>query len=273
MSWKKTRMLIWGKTYPEFSAKYYETVCTGAVHADSGRLIRIYPVTLRHLDTKFKTYQWIDAEIERNTSDPRPESFKIRQDTISVGEHLTTEKKDGWEQRARRILRPESLFRSVEALQKAEAHDGTSLGLIRPKVIHRFRARTRSLEEKAEWDRKREVAIAQKDLFVDAESAVQELEFRWAEYRVEFSCEDPDCRIVHDFSIRDWGVYVLDRKQEGKKGGYLAAEADVLAHLRKVTDPAKRDVYLYLGNTMQHPRNFMVVGLFYPPKGNQGLLL
>jgi hypothetical protein len=271
--WNKTRMLIWGKTYPEFSAKYYETVCTGAVHADTGRLIRIYPVTLRYLDTKFKTYQWIEAEIEKNPADPRPESFKIKQNTIVAGEHLSTDRKDGWEQRARWILRPESIFRSVEALRKAQATDGTSLGLIRPKVIKRFYARTRSPEEKAEWDRKRAIAIRQKDLFVDAESATQDLEFRWVEYHVEFSCDDPDCGLVHDYSIRDWGVYVLDRKQEAKKGDYLAAEADVRAHLTKMTDPATRDVYFYLGNTMQHPRNFMVVGLFYPPKGSQEILL
>ena len=29
--WKRTRLLIWGKTYPEFSKKYYETVITPKV--------------------------------------------------------------------------------------------------------------------------------------------------------------------------------------------------------------------------------------------------
>jgi hypothetical protein len=126
--WKKTRMLIWGKTYPEFSAKYYETVCTGAVHGESGRLIRIYPVTLRYLDSQFKTYQWIDARIERNASGARPESFKIKQNTIVPGKHIDAESKDGWEERAKWTLRPESIFASVEALQRAQAAEGTSLG-------------------------------------------------------------------------------------------------------------------------------------------------
>jgi hypothetical protein len=39
--WAKKKFLIWGKTYPEFSKTYYETVCTGAVDADTGRLVRI----------------------------------------------------------------------------------------------------------------------------------------------------------------------------------------------------------------------------------------
>lgn len=271
--WKKTRMLIWGKTYPEFSSKYYETVCTGAVHGETGRLIRIYPVTLRYLDSRFKTYQWIDAEIEKNTSDARPESFKIKQDAIVIGEHLDTQAKDGWEQRAKWILQPESIFQSVEALQRAQADNGTSLGLIKPKQIHGFSAHLRTREEKTEWESKREIAIAQKDLFVDAETKVQDLEFRWVDYRVKFSCDDPKCTIVHDFSIRDWGIYVLDRKQEQRKGNYKLAEADVLAKLRELTDPTRRDAYFYLGNTAPHPQNFMVVGLFTPPKGKQRLLL
>jgi hypothetical protein len=242
------------------------------VHGETGRLIRIYPVTLRYVDAQFKTYQWIDAEIERNTTDVRPESFKIKQDTIVIGKHLDTESRDGWEKRAKWILRPESTFQSVEALQRAQAEDGTSLGLIKPKQIHGFFAHQRTIEEKEEWEAKREVAIRQKDLFVDPETQIQDLEFRWVDYRVKFSCDDPTCSIVHDFSIRDWGIYVLDRRQEQKKRDYKEAEKDVRAKLEEMTDPARRDAYFYLGNTAAHPQNFMVVGLFTPPKGKNLLL-
>jgi len=271
--WKRTKLLIWGKTYPEFSKRYYETVCTGAIHGDTGRLIRIYPITLRHLEEQFRSYQWVDAEIERNTSDFRPESYKIKQDGMVLGEFLDPQKRDGWKRRGEWVLRRENMFRSVEALQAAEKIDHTSLGVIKPKMIHEFIARQRTLEDKAEWEEKRDAAISQKDLFVDAESKVRDLEFRWVDYRVRFSCDDVACTTEHEFSILDWGIYVLDRNQEKRKGSYKLAEADVLAKLREITDPDRRDVYFFLGNTKAHSHSFSVVGIFYPPIVRQGSLL
>ncbi|MFT3917298.1 MAG: hypothetical protein QM704_25400 [Anaeromyxobacteraceae bacterium] len=271
--WKRTRLLIWGKTYPEFSKRYYETVCTGAIHGETGRLIRIYPITLRYLDEHFRSYQWIEAEIERNTSDFRPESYKIKQNTITLGDFLDPQKKDGWKRRAEWILRPGNVFTSMEALREAERADRTSLGVIKPKSIKGFYARTRSPEDKEEWEQKRQLAITQKDLFVDTESKVGELEFRWVDYRVEFRCDDPACSTLHDCSILDWGIYVLDRNQERKKGSYKLAEADVLAKLQEIADPQKKDIHFFLGNTKDHSNNFSVVGLFYPPIERQGQLL
>ena len=55
---EKRRFLIWGKTAPELSSKYFETVCTGAVLED-GVPIRLYPIPFRYLDDgeRFKKYQ------------------------------------------------------------------------------------------------------------------------------------------------------------------------------------------------------------------------
>src|SRR5690349_10297784 len=59
-AWERRRILIWGKTRPELSRNYRETVCTGGVFEDSGRLVRLYPIPLRYLDDEkyFKKYQW-----------------------------------------------------------------------------------------------------------------------------------------------------------------------------------------------------------------------
>lgn len=101
--WEKKRLLIWGKTYPEFSKTYYETVCTGAIDGETGRLVRIYPITLRYNAEQFAKYQWIEALVERNPKDYRPESFRIRQDSIVLGERLETD--DGWKARSEWVLR------------------------------------------------------------------------------------------------------------------------------------------------------------------------
>ncbi len=262
--WTTKKFLIWGKTYPEFSKTYYETVCTGAVDAETGRLVRIYPVTLRYMKEPFKAYDWIEVEAERNTSDFRPESFRIRQETLKVVGHVDTKKKGDWPERRRWILGPKNVFASVEALQAAEAADHTSLGLIRPREIRRVYMRKKPDAERDEWDRQRAAALQQKELFVDAETETQDLQYMPVQYRACFRCDDPDCKTEHDLSILDWGVYVLSRREYAARGPAMA-EQKVIEKIEELLDPSKRDPFLFLGNTKGHSQSFMIVGLFHPP--------
>jgi hypothetical protein len=208
----------------------------------------------------FHTYQWIEAEVQRN-SDFRPESFQIRQDSIVLGEKL--DPTDGWLKRSESILRPGNVFASVEALQSAEAVDHTSLGLVKPKRIDRVYVKRLPASARAEWEEARENALRQRDLLVDAEAKTKDLQFMPVQYRVAFVCDGAACK-GHDMSILDWGVYALSRKQFALKGG-PAAEKDVIDVIVKRTDLLKHDTYFFLGNTKAHSRNFMVVGLYYPP--------
>jgi len=262
--WTKKKFLIWGKTYPEFSKSYYETVCTGAVDAETGCLVRIYPVTLRYLKEPFKAYDWVEVEAERNESDFRPESFRIRQDTLKVVGHIDTKRKGEWLERKRWILSATNVFASVEALQAAEAVDHTSLGLVRPKSIRRIYLRRKPDHERNEWDQQRAAALRQKELFVDAETETKDLQFMPVQYRACFRCDDPMCTTEHDLSILDWGVYVLSRR-EYATGGAAVAERKVIEKIEELLDSTKREPYLFLGNTKAHSQSFMIVGLFHPP--------
>lgn len=262
--WQRRRLLIWGTTYPEFSKSYYETVCTGAIDGETGNLVRIYPVQLRYMAEPFSHFSWIEAEIERNTSDFRPESYRIRQESIVVGETIGTSKKE-WAMRREAVLRAGNVFTSVEALREAEARDHTSLGLIRPREIRRVYLQKKDESERAEWEEQRERALKQRELFVDAETKTKELRFMPVQYKAQFRCDDPSCSTEHDCAILDWGVYVLSRKQYAK-GGAEIAKRDVIQKITDLMDPTKRDPYFFMGNTKAHPQNFMIVGLFHPPK-------
>lgn len=267
--WERKRLLIWGTTYPEFSRKYYETVCTGAVDGATGRLIRIYPIRLRYLsDQKFRHFQWIQADVERRTKDRRPESHHIRDDTIEVAEVVDAARRGGWDERCRWVLGRENVFESVDALVEAEERDSTSLGLVRVKKVQRIYAVRRPDSERDEWHQHREEAIRQRDLLVDQDQVVKELEFRDVNYKVDFKCEAVGCR-GHDMKVLDWGVYVLDRKQAKKKGDYRAAEEDVKDSLSRLLNVEARDPYVFLGNSLAHPQNFSVVGIFSPPRRRQ----
>lgn len=263
MQWMLKKLLIWGTTYPEFSRKYYETVCTGAVDAETGRLIRIYPITLRHLEQRFKLYSWVEAEVAANGSDFRPESHRIQQDSIRVVGQIGT-KRGEWEERREWILNSGNVFSSVAKLKEAEKRDHTSLGLVKPKEVRRVYARRRTQAEQDEWVKHREDALRQRDLFVDPDSKTRELVLPGVEYRMKFVCDDPGCPGEHDMSILDWGVYVLSRKQYAVRGP-VQAERDVISQIESRLDFTKRDAYLFLGNSMPHPQNFMIVGFFCPP--------
>lgn len=258
--WRTTKLLVWGTTYPEFSKTYYETVCTGAVDESTGRLVRIYPITLRYQQEPFRHYNWINAKIQRNPKDRRPESFRIQQEDIKILDRL--DPKDGWAKRSEWILRPGNVFKSVEALWAAQAADRTSLGLVKPKRVKRVYVKRLPDSERDEWEKQRANALSQRDLFVDADAEIKDLVFMPVRYRLEFECNDPACN-GHDMSVLDWGMYVLSRKQYAKKNRQQA-EADVIAMIHEVTDPEKKDVYLFLGNTLAHPQSFMIVGFYYP---------
>lgn len=275
---ERKRILVWGKTYPEFSKTYYETVCTGGVLEDTGQLIRIYPITMRYLETDFRTYQWIEAEIEKNTRDPRPESFKINQASIVAGEPIAVDKRryEGWAERRRWVLRPENVFASPTALRERERQDKTSLGLVKPKRVKRISARWKSDHERDEWEHQRELALQQRDLFVDAEEKARDLAFVPLKYYIEFTADDgAGGESDHEMSVLDWGLYVLHRRQFAKHMGETGgdtkeagrrAQADVTAKIRGMIEGAETDPYFFLGNTAAHPTSFMIVGIFSPPK-------
>ncbi len=91
----RRKVLIWGKTYPELSKQYDETVCTAGCLED-GSPIRLYPVPFRSLDidSQFKLYNWVEVDIVKNQKDNRPESYKLNSKNITiVGKVSTHDKK------------------------------------------------------------------------------------------------------------------------------------------------------------------------------------
>jgi hypothetical protein len=115
MAFDTMRVLIWGKTYPELSKRYVETVCTGALRVD-GTPVRLYPVPLRYLTTgkQYKLYDWIEVPAEKSSSDPRTESFKVVSEKIDRVGHIGTEN-GTWRSRQRIVfLNPLGIFRASE---------------------------------------------------------------------------------------------------------------------------------------------------------------
>lgn len=263
--WTKKRLLMAGKTYPEFSKKHLETVCTVAVDADTGKLLRVYPLSLRYMENPPAAFDWFEAEVEKNTSDPRPESFRVRQDTVRVLNKIGTE--DAWRERSTWVLRPTNVFPSVEALRGANEDDGTSLGLVKVRELRRVYAKLRTPEDHRAWQAKKDDAERQHEIAFGDDTEIRDLKFPWVQYRVEFLCNDPECT-GHDMSVHDWGVYVLDMKLEEERG-YVEAQRLVIQKLERELDPKAKDTHFFLGNTKAFPQAFFIGALYYPPVRRQ----
>lgn len=93
-------ILITVKTYPTLSSKYAELVCTAGVN-ENGDWRRIFPIRFRQLQhsDKYVKFQWIRTDIEKSTSDQRPESYRIiNPDTLELlGSAINTN--DRWSAR------------------------------------------------------------------------------------------------------------------------------------------------------------------------------
>ena len=107
---ERQRILITVKTYPTLSRKYGETVCTAGLRED-GTWVRLYPVSFRRLDQadRYSKYDWIECRLQRNQSDPRPETFRlIDQNELRPVAHMSTE--DNWRERRQFLLKTAQVY-------------------------------------------------------------------------------------------------------------------------------------------------------------------
>lgn len=266
MLYQNMRVLIWGKTYPELSNRYTETVCTGGV-LENGRPVRLYPVPLRYLgtDQQYRLYDWIDVPASKSSSDPRPESFKVRSNDLRCAGHIESTPKDGWRERRKFIFKDSSWqFSSVGALKAAQRDTGQSMGIVTPGCVEEVRLVAKTAAQRTECEAKRAEVIRQGDLFRKEYKA---LEFLPYDIRLAWRCSDSceECaERPHDMKALDWGLLELARRDGWDKArDQLATLADLRTH----------DFKLFMGNFRQHLTTFGIIGMWYPKHPEQPSLL
>lgn len=261
-------VLITVKTYPTLSASYGELVCTAGFTRD-GRFIRIYPIPFRKLERelKYEKYQWVTFDLEKNTKDFRPESYRIRNhETISTGKKIET---DGgtWYTRRQIILRNvyTNLTRLIE--EAKDSNKRTSLAVFKPTKITGFRIK----EVEREWDKEKMKHLqSQGDLF-DPEpfEIVDKLP-----YKFTYTFEDEDGR-ESTLMNEDWEI---GRLYWNCLKSHNGDERVACENVRKKywDDFAKtKDLYFYLGTTQKHhntaPNPFIIIGTIYPKRQSPDL--
>jgi hypothetical protein len=268
--WQRRRILIWGKTRPELSKTHREIVCTGGVFEDTRSLVRLYPIPLRYMDDEkyFAQYQWIEADVHRNPNDSRPESYKIRPDTIEVLSKIETGKGGDWSQRAEWIMAPQNVFSSVETLRARQEADRTSLGLVHPRKVLKISSQIIGAAEKAHFIEDYNEALKQMELPVDVVTGreVKPLTPPDFRYLVKFECDDDDCT-GHEMSVLDWGTDALYWRMKVKFKNNNTAASKVVDKLQSLADTT--DLHFFLGNIHNYPQNFTIVGLWAGKRQSQ----
>ena len=258
--WVEKRILVLGLTYPHYSTKYGENVCTGAIEEDTGRMIRIHPVPKSYLeaDHQFRSFQWLNVRMKDHAADPRPESKKIDPKSIEPGEQIPSTRPD---ERRRWLERSPHMAKSVEDVKLRNERDSTSLGIIQPKEILGVRLAVRGEDERHEWQEKEDALMRQGDFF---ERPPMKIDFPEVEFMVRFRCDDPSCN-THDMGLKQWGIHELYRKLRGDP----RRNEKVVAKMEQELDPSKRDIYFFLGNFRGRMYQFGLMDSYSPAQQNQ----
>ena len=268
------KILVTVKTYPSLSQKYDELVCTAGFRED-GSWVRIYPIPFRKLEyeTRYAKYQWIKLHLVKNTSDPRPESYRpTNYDDIILGDMLDTDK-GLWTRRKEVVLRKvyTNLSQLIEEAQNKSIC--TSLAVFKPKEITNF------IIENAdrEWDSEELSALKEKakqtDMFCKSSNPFEVI--KKVPYKFSYSFIDED-NTKSTLKIEDWEIGQLYwNSVKRHNGNEINACTDVK---RKYFDDfAKtKDLHLYLGTTRRWhfsgTNPFIIIGTFHPMIETQSTL-
>lgn len=258
---RKARILILCKTYPSPSATYAETSCVAGMD-EQGALIRLYPVPFRLVgeEQQFAKWQWIEAYVEKNPADHRPESHKIGVDTILPQEKLPA---GNWAER-KRYLDKLPVYDSFEALESARLDLGITLGLLRPARVSELIVRKAQAEEwTAEELDKLEQLQKQASLFEEERSSIRRLEKVPFDFYYRYECLVAGQVVQHTHKIVDWEASALYRKVRRQHGaqGWEAVFRDKLER-----DLPDRDLSFLMGTIHRFPGQWLIISLIYPPR-------
>jgi len=250
------RVLIVVRTYPTPAHKGVEVSCTAGVC--DGKWIRLFPVPYRFLDPdkRFSKYQWIECSVVRAAGDARVESYTLDRDSIRiVSPQISTA--EAWAAR-KDVVFP---LRS-QSLCGLRAQSLQSLGLFRPKAIKRLVIEPVS----PNWTADQLAALRQPLMFDKAPRA--ELEKVPFNFKYVFQCDEPKCR-GHRAMCTDWEMGASWHRWRNEYGNDWERKFRERYECDMV---GRNDTHFYVGTVHKHPRNWVIVGLFYPPKTPQGSL-
>jgi hypothetical protein len=252
-AWEEHDVLIVVKTYPTPSQRDIEVSCTAAI-TDRGEWMRIFPVPFRLLDgdRRFRKYERVRIRA-RKASDPRPESYNIDPDSIIIlNGPLSTGKL--WEARKRATAHLRKHCMCCIQTEQLE-HGAPTLGFFRPYRVTDFAIEN----DDAEWTAS-QIARLRQTSFLD-QGPSRELEKIPYKFRYKYSCDHVSCN-GHSMICTDWEISEAYRSWRSSYGSDWEQKFRQRFEYEMLHT---KDLHFFVGTVNNHPRSWIIVGLFYPP--------
>jgi hypothetical protein len=144
---------------------------------------------------------------------------------------------------------------SVEGLQIDFKDDKTSLGLVKPSIVHDFFT-TKPLE-----DMDNDIIQARQMTLLDEKRAL--LEELPHIFKYNFSCTN-SCICEHNMTCEDWELFQAYRSWRWKYENPEVLWEKIYQRFYKMM-VEKCNLYFFVGTHSMHPV-WMIIGLYYPPK-------
>lgn len=268
---EKKRIYIVVKTYPTISKEYSELVCTAGVLED-GSWIRLYPVPFRKLDfdQQYPKYTWVEVDVERNTKDFRPESYRPVLNTITVGEKP---KKVDWEERRRLVFKNKKVYTNLQELVDKAKSDHTSLAIFKPTKVLDFVAEPADRD----WDADKLSILRGLSQQLSLLQTPEEIEAEYkvvpkVPYKFSYKFED-DSGKQSMLMIEDWETGMLYfhclESADGNESVAIAKVREKYYNDFVLT----KDLHFFLGTTLEFhmisKSPFLIIGTFHAPINSQ----
>lgn len=253
----KIELMVTVKGYPAISKKHGETVCVAGVRTDTERpqWVRLWPIPFRELEfsRRFSKYQVIALEAKKSRRDARPESYQPNTDSLALGPKIDT--KNRWACR-RKLIDPLRVDSMCE-LRRMQELNGTSLGIFRPGEVMDL-----EVGEANEWSSRQKAIATQPSLLFPGKTELEKLPVSFF-YR--YRCMTTRCQ-GHRMSVIDWELAQAYRSWRRDHGDERVFDAIRQKWLEEICGPSK-DTQFFVGNMHLHPEQFLVLGVFWPPRG------
>lgn len=271
----KAKVLITVKTYPLPSQSYVELVCTAGL-LDGEKWIRIYPIPFRFLqdNQQYQKFNWIELNLKRRTKDFRPESYRPKMgidENIQVLDKIGTT--NGWAARKSFVLK-EVFTSMIKLVELAKGPEQKSLATLKPKEIVDFVWEAEEREWKKDW-----LAQRKQLSFFDMPTKpgdTQKQTVKKVPYKFSYKLLSDGDREPRKMMIEDWEIGALFWNCLYRTDGDEQAALELVKQ-KYLYEFADKDLYLFVGTTFRFhniaPNPFVIIGVFYPPKTDQPLLL
>ena len=248
---RRVRILV--KAYPQPSTKYEETVCCAGIDEETRELLRLFPIRYRRLapPNRFDRFDQVEMTMTKASSDPRPESFHVNEDSIRL-----TETSSKLSPRSKVQLWAPFVAESLTALQDEYQATKRSLGIIRPDPGSvTFKAKQIKDANTEDQDLTHQV-FQQASLLEDSLKPLQKPEYSFA-YSFT-SASKP-----HTYQIHDWEVQAAYFNFRRKYGD------EALSHLVDMYENTipHHNLHLIMGTMQKRPWQFIIIGLLRSQSG------